>query len=750
MRSTLLLISLFLLTGFGPSSAPAKEKERPEVLGAVSEEKNHPGRVKIMGNVIKSALENYHYRGMKIDNAVSEKAFTMFLEKVDYGKQFLTQEDIKKLRQYRFSMDDQMVSGEIEIIDDTIEIMKKRLVEVEAIRKEVMGKPFDFSKSETLELDPEKRDFPKNLKALKEHWRKLLKQSVLRRYLSYLEDPDQVDEKKSKKKKEKKSKKDKDKEKDVDIAEQMKKLSNKEKKRLREKARESIAKKYRDFLHRLEREKYDDYLDRYYNSVAGIYDPHTNYLPPKRKEDFDIDISGSLEGIGAVLSEDGAFIKVVRIVPGGAAWRQKELGVDDVIMTVQDENTEEPVDLVDMRVDEAVRFIRGKKGTEVTLKVKKPDGTKKSITIVRDVVQIEASFTKSSIIEHDSLKNFKIGYIQVPKFYRNFGDASERNCSEDVRKEVEQLKKKNVNGIILDLRNNGGGALEDARIMSGLFIKKGPIVQVREHTGKIKVLSDNDSSVQYDGPLVVLINRFSASASEIVAAALQDYGRAIIVGGEFSHGKGTVQAILDLNAGPIMSMFAQGLGALKVTIQKFYRVNGNSTQYRGVTPDIIIPDPYAYGENREQDLDYSLPWDEVDKLSYAEVKKDLKLSKLKKLSQKRVAKNERFQKINKMIKYLEDKRNDTKVSLQIDKVIKEDKNNKDASKKFEYDEKNTKIKVSAYEKSLKGNNSAKKTNKKKWEEDYKQRSKEWVESLQKDPGLEEALFILNDYVSKKA
>ncbi len=473
-------------------------------------------------------------------------------------------------------------------------------------------------------------------------------------------------------------------------------------------------------------------------------------MPPKRNEDFDIDISGSLEGIGAVLQEDGAYIKVVSIVPGGAAWRQKELEVNDIILMVSQgkKDPSDPVDLEDMRVDDAVRFIRGKKGTEVQLTVKKPDGARQTISIIRDVVHIGASYAKSSVLDLPNIEG-KIGYIHVPKFYRDFGDKNSRNCTDDVRSELVRLKKAKVAGIILDLRNNGGGALEDAKQMSGLFIKEGPIVQVKNYSGKVEVLPDDDKEVVYGGPLVVMINRFSASASEILAAALQDYGRAVIVGGQYSHGKGTVQAVLNLDQGPLMSMFGSSMGALKVTIQKFYRINGGSTQFKGVTPDILLTDPLGYGKNREQDLDFPMPWDEIKGLSFIPWSKHkYNMKKIKVASKKRTNSSKRFKTIRESLKYLNTRLNDTKLNLNLDMLIADDKKNKIIVEKFKFDQENKDLKVTNFEESLMTADHIRSKDKEKWKKDFEQRKEEWVKALRSDILLEETLYIMKDMIGQ--
>lgn len=689
-------------------------------------------RDRFIGNIIKNALETYHYRDMKIDDSVSKKAFKEYLKRIDYGKQFLLKSDVAELEEYKTQMDDEMISGKHVLISKAYEIFQKRVKLIETYRKEMFKTAFTFKEKEKLEIDPEKRDFPKDESELKDLWRKTFKQAVLSRYLSMLDDQKDEISGKNKHKNKKKKKK---------IDPGLKKMTTAE---IEKKSMDGVAEKYDKLFSRLLKEDHEDHVEKFINSIAAIYDPHTSYLPPKKKEDFDIDISGNLEGIGAVLQEDGAYIKVVQIVPGGAAWRQKGLEVDDVILFVTQEKGD-PVDLTGMRVDDAVRYIRGKKNTKVSLTVKKVDGSRKSITIIRDVVQISASLVKSSVLELKGL-NIKVGYIYVPKFYRDFNGKFERNCTDDVKTELERLKKFKVDSVILDLRNNGGGALEDAKLMSGLFIEKGPIVQVRDRTD-IEILSDTDSSVTYDGPVIVMVNRFSASASEIVAAALQDYQRAVVIGGDQTHGKGTVQAVLNLNQGPLLSMFGPTMGALKVTIQKFYRINGSSTQYKGIIPDITIPDPMSYSKSREQDLDYSLEWDSIAAKPFNVWKKfTYNIPSLMERSQKRSASNVRFKRINESVAFLKKKQEETMVSLNIDEVIEEEKQNKAISEKLKLDEKNKNLMVTHFEESLKESIKFSSNDDKKWKKDLQIMKDEWIDSLQQDPGLEEAIWVSDDIV----
>ncbi|PLX92580.1 MAG: hypothetical protein C0621_09090 [Desulfuromonas sp.] len=425
---------------------------------------------------------------------------------------------------------------------------------------------------------------------------------------------------------------------------------------------------------RMLQETPQEYDDRFLNAVTRAFDPHSNYMPPMQKEDFDISMRGSLEGIGATLREEDGYIKVVEIIPGSAAARQGELEAEDVILKVA-EGEAEPVDVTDSRLRDAVSLIRGKKGTEVRLTVKKHDTSIRIIPIVRDVVQIEETFVKSAILDDPEGPSF--GYLRIPSFYRDFqASTSEggRNCSDDVRDELKALKEAKVAGIVIDLRNNGGGALTDAVNIAGFFIPSGPVVQIKDGRGRLRELDDEDAAVLYNGPLVVLVNQFSASASEILAGALQDYGRAVIVGSEHTHGKGTVQALLDLDRSlrlPGMDKY-RPLGALKVTIQKFYRVSGGSTQYRGVTPDIILPDRLAHLESGEKYLDYSLPWDTVAPSDYR--RRDhvtAFLPRLQGRSRQRIAADEKWQELQEEAKLARQRSEQTRLSLHIDEVRKE-------------------------------------------------------------------------------
>tara|TARA_Y100000780_G_scaffold231707_1_gene258299 strand:- start:70992 stop:73097 length:2106 start_codon:yes stop_codon:yes gene_type:complete len=698
------------------SSTEEKEEKKSDVLGSIIPNLKYSKEV-ILGGILQGSLQNWHFSKKKIDDDLSEKAFKLFLERIDFGKQFLLEEDVEKLEAYEEKFDDELESGKLEVVQLSSKLMKKRIDQMSKHVKELMKKPLNYEKTEKFQTDPEKREYAESLDELKERWRKTLKFDVMNQYLDLVDEQNgENEDKKDKKKK---------------VAKKTaKKLSDKE---LEKKAREKVEKRYEKIFKRLAEEKNNDKLDKFYNSLTRVFDPHTHYLIPEEKEDFDIDMTGKLEGIGALLREEGSYIKVERIIPGSASWKGKELEAEDVILAVA-QGDDDPVDIVDMSIREAVKLIRGPKGSVVKLKVKKPDGTVQVIAITRDEVVIEESYAKGTVLEHKDL-GMKIGYIKVPKFYRDFEDDKGRNSSEDVKNVLKELnKQENLAGAILDLRNNGGGALKDATLMSGLFIKKGPIVQVKSSDGTREVKKDTDGKIFFDKPLIVLVNRFSASASEIVAAAMQDYGRAVVVGtSEQTHGKGTVQAVLDLDgyAGPIGKVYSP-LGALKITIQMFYRVNGGSTQFKGVIPDIVLPDRYAYLESGEQSLDYAIPYQKTKAVAHEKWNKKFNLKKLKANSQKRVKKSPKFKKINESVAWYTKRKENTERALSLKELTAFRKEAKKKSDEFELDEENEKIVVKTLEKPK--NEAAKET------------QKEFSKNLKTDPVIEETLYIMRDMI----
>ncbi len=620
--------------------------------------KYEANKAKLLSYMIRERLETNHFSHKIIDDTVSEAAFGLYLKQLDFQKTVLLQEDVEKLRKYSKLIDDEMNSGKLELAVTGSATLSARAAVVYEMVKKILSEDFDFSTKEFIETDVEKIDYCKTDAELKERWRKLLKYQVLRQYLNQPEEHAPIAGDTSK------------------LAEKPEDKKQQTDEDLRKAARNKVLKTYDQFFSRIAQEKEAESYERFFTAVAHVFDPHTDYMPPMNKEDFDISMSGSLEGIGATLKEDENHIKVVSIIAGSPASRQGQLQAEDIILKVG-EGAGEPIDVIGMRVKDAVKLIRGKKGTEVRLTISKPDGKVLIIPIVRDIIQIEETFVKGTTIKNEKTGD-NFGYIKVPSFYRDFEKTRNgnggRNSTDDVKAELTNLKSQNIKGMIIDLRNNGGGALTDAVKIAGLFIKTGPVVQIKSSDGKTTTLADYDPDITYTGPVVILVNRLSASASEILAGALQDYSRALIMGGEHTHGKGTVQTVIDLDENvPFLNMEEyKPLGALKLTIQKFYRISGDSTQYRGVIPDLVLPDVMSGLKTGEQYLDFAMPWDTVNPVAFTKWPKCRPdISQLREKSLKRSVSDQGLIDMkNESIRFEEKKKNTLK-SLNIDDVRKE-------------------------------------------------------------------------------
>jgi carboxyl-terminal processing protease len=596
-------------------------------------------------------LQKYHYQKPIYDDAFSSKAFDQFIKRLDYNKRFFLQTDIKKLEEYRHEVDNQIEAGTLTFFEVANEILNDRRKEVRAFYGEILDKPFDFTKAESIEMDHDKREYAKSIGDLKKIWEKDLKYQTLSRLHRKIENQEKM------------------------LANADTTITPKTLEELEEEAREGVQKNMDNFFIRVDKINDKDRISVYVNSLMSVTGPHSNYYPPEDKENFDISMSGKLEGIGARLSQPGNEIKVVSIVPGSASALQGDLKVDDIITAVaQDE--EEFVNVEEMRLDDAIKLIRGPKGTTVRLNVVHKNGVEEIIPIVRDVVIIEETYAKSCILQEN---NQKVGYIKLPKFYTDFKNRNGRTCSRDVEMELEKLKKQDIDGIILDLRNNGGGSLKDVVDMVGLFIDEGPVVQVRDRQDDLQILSDTRKGVVYDGPLVVLVNEYSASASEILAAAIQDYNRGMIIGSNSTFGKGTVQRFYDMDQS-LTSNFSEykPIGAVKLTMQKFYRINGGSTQLKGVTPDIVLPDLYTYMETGERDEDFVMLWDKINPADYNPITPNWNRSELQYKTKAAIKKNDFFQATDKMAYEFEKEQNDTEIDLSLEgyktyqKGLKED------------------------------------------------------------------------------
>jgi carboxyl-terminal processing protease len=691
---------------------------------------------KVAAQIMLDRLESWHYQPQELDDQLSERIFKLFFDRLDYRKEFFLKSDIEKFKARSSDFDDELKNASEAFVDEVFKALDQRIEEVRAFYPEILKQTFDFNQESKMELDPDKRDYCSNAAELRSHWEQSIRLQITSEYLDILEEKARENDKSAK------SDSGGDAEKDSEAKSGELKIYPEYywDPEIEKEARAVVERRLKRSFDRMLEQRREDRMAIFLSSVANSFDPHTEFFPPQSKEDFDIGLTGTLEGIGAVLQEDDGYIRVKEIVPGGAAWRQKELGEEDLIIEVA-QGDEEPVSVVEMRVRDAVKLIRGKKGTEVRLTVKKPNGESKVIPIIREVVVMEDSYAKAAVIENQKLNN-KFGYIYLPTFYHDPSEGG-RDSAQDIRNALVQLKEKQVDGVILDLRNNGGGLLDDAVKMAGLFFKKGPVVQVRDRVEQGKVLEDTDPEEVYDGELVVMINVRSASASEIVAAALQDYGRAILVGSKSSFGKGTVQMFLDLDR-YLRFRFQnlRPLGALKLTIQTFYRINGASTQYRGVESDIVLPDIYGAMEIGERELDYSLPFNQVapvefqkwDRMTYDH-------AMLQENSSTRIANNQTFAKIIQEAQMLRDRKEDTLKSIRIEDLYADRKKMHDQSEELdELRGSQDHIVVEALP-SLESNKESL--------SDRLKQMDEWSEGVNKDVYIEEAMNVLHDMIAQK-
>ena len=674
---------------------------------------DEPNKDRLLVDLVSYVLDKLHYDPKIINDDFSIKVYDEFIEAIDSQKRFLLESDIEMLSKYRLLIDDQINSSDITFFNAAYEALINRISEVEEFYEEILDEPFNFDIDEEINLDYENLNYATNLNDLKNLWRKRLKLSALDAYAAKKEiNDDKSDSEKS---------------------------QIKTDEEIENESRSSIKDNLKDFFQfNSELERFD-WFSIYLNSIVTQYDPHTTYLAPEAKEVFDQNISGKFQGIGARLSKTKQQVEIVEIIIGGPVWRDNLLNVGDIIISVAQSEDEEPTEISLMKLSDATDLIKGEKGTKVYLTVKRVDGGVEQVVVTRDVVELEETYAKSSIINDDLSK---YGLINLPRFYVDFDDYGERNAATDLKKEILNLKSKGINGLILDLRNNGGGSLKTVVDITGFFIEKGPVVQVKSIGGRKEVLRDNDPSILWDGPLVVLVNEFSASASEILAAALQDYNRAVILGSKQTYGKGTVQNIVDLNN--VISGNTYGdLGSLKITTDKFYRVNGGSTQLEGVKSDIIFPNRYSYIDIGEKDLENPLSWDKIDPARYNNSGNIFNYSKVISDSKERINNNEYFALIDEHASWIKSQQDDKIVSLDYltykgDLESSKSQNNK--LKRIEEFE-------SPYIFQWNNTNDEEDNS---YNDDIKEKRDRWIESLKKDIYVNEAMNLLRDLSSIKS
>ena len=658
--------------------------------------------------LITYVLDQAHYLDKEIDDDFSEKVFNTFLENLDPYKRYFYASDIEEFSEYKYSIDDAFKTPNLDFFDLVYERYKKRMSESEKIFNNILSNPFDFSKDEVCECDFEVLDYVQTNEELYDRWRKLLKIYVIENYHNEIEDDLRKLEK--------------------DSLFQIRNIDLIEKE-TRESLSETMIQNYKFVSEEMQR---SDWFSVYINSFVSQYDPNTSYLDPESKDRFDVDMSGNYAGIGARLQKKIDKVEITEVISGGPAWRDNTLEKGDAILKVRQDDEEDPVSILTMRLSEAVKLIKGEKGTKVHLTVKKVDGSISEVTVKRDIVQLEETYIKSSIVKKD---NNNYGIINIPKFYIDFDNQSNRDAAKDLKTEIERLKEQGIKGLVIDLRNNGGGALKTVVDMAGMFIKNGPVVQVKYFDKEKQVLSDRDRSILWTGPLVILVNEGSASASEILAAAMQDYKRAIIIGGNQTWGKGTVQNVFPLNR-MVRGNTNGDLGALRYTTQKYYRINGGSVQLEGVKSDINVPYRYKYLDFGEKDSENPLEWDEIDDVDYTTWQSNFDFDQAIQKSKDRMSNNEYLKLVDENAKWIKTVRDDKLINLNYDNFKKELEENLSETKKFDalndfsmdFNFKSLPYEVDLIEKdSVLGI-----------------KRKRWHKSLNKDVYIDEALNVLSD------
>jgi len=659
-------------------------------------------------DLISFVLERGHYEPKAINDDLSQAIYKDFLDQLDPLKQFFYEKDIEEFDTYKLEIDDAIKQKDLTFFNLAYTRLMERIKEADALQASILEKSFDFSKEETINVDYENLEYVRTKRELRNRWRLDLKLDALNLYFDHKENQTSTSD-------------DSDEKKEI--------LSDEE---IEVKSRKEVAESQKEifeFTYELERK---DYFSAFLNAIVENFDPHTYYFAPVAKDRFDTQMSGQFQGIGARLQKRNGEIRVTDVISGGPAWRGDELKAGDVIQKVKQEDEEEPLNVVGMRLGDAIEFIKGPKGTKVTLTVKtKLDGSVKDITIERDIVELEEVYAKSTKVEKDGVN---YGLINLPKFYFDMQNYKEKNAATDVKKEIIKLKQEGIEGLVIDLRNNGGGSLKTVVDIAGLFIKDGPVVQVASNGDTPEVLEDRDPSIVWDGPLVILVNEISASASEILAAAVQDYERGIIIGGKQTYGKGTVQTVVDLNEW--VRQKTGDLGALKVTTQKFYRINGGSTQLEGVKSDVVVPDRFKYIDIGERDQKNPLAWDKIPAAKYTKWNGYIDFQDAIEKSKARMAKSEHLRLVDDYAKWIKERRDENIWSLNYEAYKKRLDISEIYVKRFDaIDDYNSNLEYKSlpHEKRLFKSDTI-----------LKEKRERWHKSLAKDAYVEEALNVLKD------
>ncbi|WP_332019213.1 carboxy terminal-processing peptidase [Kaistella sp.] len=675
--------------------------------------KNDDDKMSTIMVSVKNTLSYLHYSPKPINDAYSQEVYKHYFEMVDASKRYFLQSDMDEFAKHRTKLDDYLNQGDLTFYKVTIDRLYQRVDEIDKITQDILSKPINLDEDETLILEPKLKKNATSAKELSAEWKKYIKYNILQEMESLTAKEEIQKEKKDSVQK-------------FNLKDTIKlEILTPEQKRV--KATEEVKDLITDTFRRFKKRNKMDWFTVYMNAYTEVFDPHTNYYSPKNKEDFDTQFTGKVIGIGAIIQEKRGYLYLGALTIGAPAWKSKQLSEGDKILKVRSKPNEDPVNVVGMLSDEAVRLIRGEKGTKVTLTVEKKDKTIKEVTMIREEVAIEDTFARSIIVSSKDGK--KYGFINLPSFNADFEDEKGRNASDDIKNELVKLKAQNVQGIILDLRNNGGGSLTEVGDILGLFMNTGPYVQVKDGNGKIQTLKNKTSAPLWTGPLVIMQNELSASASEILAGAVQDYGRGVVIGSPQSFGKGTVQTFVDLNR---FLNTNDDFGSLKLTIQKFYRVTGESTQRKGIESDFKMKDFFTYAEIGERYDDYALAWDKIPAVPYQPMNY-FTAQALQKDMEERLMNNKTYQLVQESAKWKENLDKEESISLNLTKFNEVMKTRKAQIEKFKV--------LDKFNNGLVFTLNPDEILREKKDEVFAKKSQNWKKNLQRDLYLQEAVII---------
>ena len=663
---------------------------------------------------VKNTLSYLHYSPKTINDAYSKDVYKHYFEMVDSSKRYFLQSDMDEFAKHETKLDDYLNQGDLTFYKLTVNRLYQRVDQIDKITQDILSKPINLNEDETLILEPKIKKNAKNQAELSQEWKKYIKYNILQEMESLTAKEELQKEKKDSVQK-------------FNLKDTIKlEILTPEAKRI--KATAEVKDLVTDTFRRFKKRNKMDWFTVYMNAYTEVFDPHTNYYSPKNKEDFDTQFTGKVIGIGAIIQEKRGYLYLGALTIGAPAWKSKQLSEGDKILKVRSKPNLDAVNVVGMLSDEAVRLIRGEKGTKVTLTVEKKDKSIKEVTMIREEVAIEDTFARSIII--NSADGKKYGLINLPSFNADFENAKGRNASDDIKNELLKLKPQNVDGIILDLRNNGGGSLTEVGDIMGLFMNAGPYVQVKDGNGKVQTLKNKTNAPLWTGPLIIMQNELSASASEILAGAMQDYGRAVTIGSPQSFGKGTVQTFVDLNR---FLNTNDDFGSLKLTIQKFYRITGESTQRKGIESDIKMKDFYTYAEIGERYDDYALAWDKIPAVPYQAVNY-FSVQALQKGIEARLQNNKNYQLIQESAQWKEKLDKEETISLEQSKFNAVMQARKAQIKKFKG--------LDKFNNGLKFTLNPDEAIREKTDEPFTKKTENWTKNLQRDLYLQEAVNVV--------